>query len=167
MSFDTLFDYTSAKSYVNGKITFYENYNANITSELNIIANLSSEFQNLGNVRSSYLTKILDCNSMSINGYGNALTKISVVESFSENTKNNMVQFYSTYMSDLHLLYSSDSKPLKTHFMRQMFCNPVRMTSDVGNLIANGNLTSEECKCVAMMIDRDCGPEECSRFLLI
>lgn len=166
MSFDSMFDYTPAKDYLNGRITLFENDNANVVSELNMIANLNSEFLPLCNVRCAYLTTRKQCNTNNISIYGNALADVNVVEVFSEVTKNNMVQFYDTHMSRLHPSYDGNPTVVKKHFMRQMFCNPVKMTSDVGNLIA-ANITSDDANCIAMMIDKEYGPEEYSRFLLL
>lgn len=158
MSFDTLFDYGNATSYLNARITFLQNDCSNVTNELNMIANLSSEFQELSNSHVTDLNNRLECHNYSINAVGNLVGEINIVEALPSDSKNNLVNFYQTYYPCLHSEYASNPKAKKIHFMRQMICHTGNISSDVGNLMA-ANVTMEQGNCIANVLDRKYAPE--------
>ncbi len=151
--FEQTFDYTSVKTNLTDRINTKNTEIAEITNELNILANLSAQYSVLGNVRTNYLTTKKICLETTVSLLGNVANEIVVVETLPSDTKNVFVDFYQTHIYD-----AAHEKTNQIHWMRQMVSNTTELTQDVGNLMADTGLTTDEANCVALLINKEYQP---------
>ena len=142
--FDTLFDYTPAKDWLNGRISVTDADVGNITSELNIIANLDAQYTALSNSRSTFLTTKKTCLETTSSRLGNIVNEIVTLESLSNDDKNVLSDFYQTYIVPV--------AETKKDYMRRMMFNSGNIVADATTLLNDGNITSEAGNCVAVLI---------------
>lgn len=150
MSFDTLFDYTKPKSFLNGKISMYNDNLENINEELSILGNLSNTYQSMSVNRSTLLQNRKICYENTLSKLSNILSEIIVVESLPSDSKNVLYDFYSTHIKPKKL----EPKP---YYMMRMMYNTGNLVTHTEHLLTDGNISSSEANCIVGLI-RECCP---------
>lgn len=147
MSFDTIFDYTPVKTYINDRITNLQNEKGNSVNELIILGNLSPQYSNICTDIIDYHNKILEHIDTPINRLGNVLNEIISIENLQSDSKNVLYNFYET-----HVKYEPEEFNYKVHWMRQMLYHTNDLITCAEMLNNDGNITPEQCNCVANLI---------------
>ena len=147
MSFDTEFNYLPIKNFINARIVDLQSEKSNSISQLNILGNISTQFSSLTEEIIEYHNKILLHIDTPINRLGNVLNEIIIVESLPSETKNVLYNFYET-----HIKYPKEEFNYKVHWMKQMVYHTNDLVPCINDLINEGNITMDQCNCVAELI---------------
>lgn len=152
MSFDTEFNYSSVLTSLNGHITSLNDERNQANTKLAIIGNLNSKYQHLGTSEVEYYTTLNNKLNKDISNFGNLVNEVISVQSLQSDTKNTIYDFYTTYVEN--------RLQDKVLWMRSMIYNiNDGLIEDVGNLMADGNITSTEANTVADLICRTYQPK--------
>lgn len=145
MSFDSEFDYTHVLESYNGKILELQEELDNSNATINLLGNLDAQYQHLTVQESQYYTNLKTKLNKDISNFGNVVGEIQNVITLPSHTKNVIYDFYTTYLNN--------GINGKIVWMRSMPFNIGNgLEDDVGNLMADGNITSEEANLVVELI---------------
>ena len=145
MSFDTVFDYTLPKNYLNGRITDFNNDLTTVNGELVILGNLSNTYQSMCSRRMDYLNNKKGALETTLNKLANVVVEITTIETLPSDSKNTLYEFYTTYIKPRKLEF-------KKEYMARIMFNSTQIVSNANVLLNDGNITSDEANCVIQLI---------------
>lgn len=144
MSFDTVFNYTTAKSELDGQIANFQGLIDAGNASISMYGNISGH----ENLTTSKIENLTHTNNVYVNMQSvrtAAKTEMEVLEALATEDKNTLYTFWGNVLSN-----TNETKP--TYMKRMMYNHANGLITDAGNVLADGVLTQQESEALAMLI---------------
>lgn len=140
MSFDADFDYTNAKTQLDGQIVNYTNLINAGNAEISMYGNITG-YGSLVSEKVSNLTYTNNLHAQLKGKRENAKAEMQVLESLPAQDKSTLYDFW---------IIAGESKP--RYMKRIMFNHANGLLSQAGNIVADGNLSPAEAQAVGGLL---------------